>query len=834
MMDKKIKFFITVLPLLTLPVLSTWANDDDGADTFTCSDSTNVMDCIEKTKSASEIAAATTVIPVAIQQLSPVGPFSLGVRYDTVLGWIPEISYLQIFYNNGVNLQLDYGSNEKRANITLGHAFANQQFKFTYEYLAQNLPFTFDSGSINQWVNQNAFGAAYRYLLPHQIIHSFDINGYYIHSNNKDLSDVIFYQNNDPYLNQRRIAGGTEETVTAGFSLMPFPALSINLGGGYSHLVYDTQYEDNQDSSTFAYNAGADFLITADTKFSASVVNSAAATDGVIKLSQILPGHFEAAVTGEYSQGQAGQPNSTSVTAVLAYPATPYVLAPDDFLGALKTWIAKPVVHATRVLAIKDQKTTLISINATNPSAQKVMTGEMIQSLSTQSIFNFDPALYDKVTYSLALAPNNNNLTSPQSQLNVDIKPDANSAYSATIYSTGPMPNSAAPNGAQTIYHVIITALGYKNGLSAPVQAQADLELDVNFDKNNEPDWSNTQDKINFDMADTSGAINLSNKITQPTPSQPVRFAFDDPSKYPNWDITQFNGVWFLVRKPDDNGYFDANDISTTPKKITISVQYASDPNTIVVPGQPLDITVNPDAKMSFSWLSHSECQVSNIIANQPVNTQITSLKLYPCTIYKDSLSQVIKVKNDLMSYSISNKNNYPATLAVSSSNADTQLNITGPTSGLNTSYSIGFSVKSKAQGGDAPSATSLSADNVINVGNLLIVTTQIANPQNIYKFKEDPAFITSVVANGLSDEQTYQILSAIPNNPSSTNTMLSPGAITDDASYQAHLNNKTISNYPSAIHSSGGEISLMWWAVDNYPGVASLMITAQPAKNYK
>ena len=194
---------------------------------------------------------------------------SLGVRYDNVLGWIPEASYVQLFYDNGINLQLGYGANEQRANITLGHSFsANEQIKITYEYLTQNLPFDFASGSVNEWVNQNAFGAAYRYLLFDKVLQSIDLNGYYIHANNKDLNDVVFYEGNNADLDLRHIAGGAEETVMAGITLNLFHQILINLGGGYSHLVYDTEYEDNQDTTTLAYHAGLGFLVT-------TVLNSA-------------------------------------------------------------------------------------------------------------------------------------------------------------------------------------------------------------------------------------------------------------------------------------------------------------------------------------------------------------------------------------------------------------------------------------------------------------------------------------------------------------------------------------------------------------------------------
>src|SRR5262249_18311713 len=147
-----------------------------------------------------------------------------------------------------------------------------------------------------------------------RILRSIDVNAYYILANSKNLSEVFFYQNNQAESNLRRIAGGSEQTITTGFSLSPTHNWIFNLGGGYSHIQYDTQYENNHDSSTLAYHVGMDVLITPLTALTTMVDNNAAETNGVVKLSRIFRGHIEGAVTGQYSQGQAGQPNSASIT----------------------------------------------------------------------------------------------------------------------------------------------------------------------------------------------------------------------------------------------------------------------------------------------------------------------------------------------------------------------------------------------------------------------------------------------------------------------------------------------------------------------------------------
>lgn len=822
----KLRFFgsmqIITLSLFATLALPAWAND--GAEPigmFSCAGAINVMDCIEKSPPPAPEPELPEAVPINTQQFGFGGPFSAGVRYDTDLGWIPEISYTQMFFDNGIHVELGYGAKEQRANVTLGHAFhSHQQIKVTYEYLAQNLPFDFASGTVNEWVSQNAFGAAYRYLF-NQALHSIDLNGYYIHANNKNnLADVTFYQNNDAYLNLRRIAGGTEETVTAGITLAPHPQWLIHVGGGYSHLVYDTEYESNQDTTTIAYNAGLDLLITPYTKLSTDVANSAAETDGRFKISQIFPAHIEAAVTGQYSQGQAGQPNSSSITLGLAYPVATYAIAPDDVLGTLKTWIEKPVIRAPRVLAIKDEKITQYAINATNPPAQAVLTGQMIQEIHTQDIFNFDPMIFDQVVYSLAVVNSSNSLY-------LDIKPDGNSPNNAIIYSTQPLPNATAPNGGAVVYHVTITALGYKNGLATPIQSQADLELDVNFNPSNEPKWiTHPAQAIAFDAANPANAINLNQLIEQNagTAADGVKFAFDNPSLYPNWDITTTGGVWYLVRKPDTNNAFDAGDISTTPKNIMISVQYADDPDGVTIPAQPVSVTVNPDAQINFHWVSGDNCLVNNLTAYQPVNDSRNAprlLLLSPCVSYQDGNGHALNVKNDNISYPAAHSNDYPGNISVSGSNTSAQLSVGMPSSGLNTAYGLDLTVKSKAQGNN--NGIALNVDNLISVGNTMVID---ASNQN-HLFQEDSShFITSVVINSLESNHSYTIVSSIP-APSATYTMESPNAITNKSSYDTQKNNNNIVSYPSPIQpGSTGQISIMWWASTGYQTVSSITIT--------
>ncbi len=818
-MDTKvIKMGIVVLFIISLFSFPAYAYDEDAVsqDIYDCSNAVNVMDCIEKTRPNNPKPAPSYV---SLQPEGWAGPVSLAVRYDNQLGWIPEIGFVKLFYGNGMNLLAAYGPNEARANVTLGHAFNPfQQVKITYEYLAQKLPYDFASGDVNQWVSQNAFGAGYRYLLKDRFLRSINVNAYYILANSKNLPEVYYYQNNIAESNLRRIAGGSEQTVTTGFSLAPTHNWIFNLGGGYSHLQYNTHYEDNHENSAMAYHAGMDFLITPLTLISANLDNNAAETDGMVKLSRIFPGHVEAAVTGQYSQGQAGQPNSASITLGFAYPVSIYSLGDNDSLGAFKSWIEKPVIRATRVLAVKDEKVIQFTIDTEDPNPQNLLTGQIIQEIDTQNVFHFDPALYDQVTYTISNNP-----------LNLGLKNDPSSSKNMIVYSTAPISNSATPTGAPVSYTVILTALGYKKELSAPVQAQAKLVFNINFNNGNEPQWSATSSSINFDADSAAhGGINLNN-LTKNNAGEPIKFYFDDPAKYPAWDIIYSGNTAYLVRKASVNNAFNAADINSTSQNLIISAQYADDPEGVTVPGQNIKVTVTADSQIKFKWQSGGNCQdatLKNLMAYQPSDDNThpaVNLALTPCVAYVRSDNKEVPVANDNIVFTLQNTANYPGNISISGENSNSRLSVLMPSaSGLNHSYSIGFAVMSLAQGGYAPVAAELNADGLISVGSQLSITVS-----NSFTFKEGSIFLTSVVIDNLEGGRSYKIASSVP-APSSTYTMLSPGAIESATDYEFYNNAGKIYLYPNVVQPEDGKISVLWYSVSSYPQIMSIVVSQE------
>ncbi len=313
--------FVATVGLISASTLSFADPQDDAA--FTCASAVNVMDCIKQTGTGTVTEANVTSVPINSQALGFTGPLSVGIRYDNYLAWIMDVGYSQEFYNSAAAFKLSAGLNERRANVTLGYSITpKQQIKLTYEYLAQNLPFDYASGTVNQWVNQNALGGSYRYVLDNGIVRAFELYGDYTKASSKDLSDVEMYTDNVlTQINYRRIAGGTQIDTGGSVTLTPFKGTILKVGAGYSSLSFDTKWEDNDASAVLAYNAELSQLLTPKTLVSAGIGTTASGSTYTTKVSQILPWSLEGALIGQYTATTNDIPGSTAVTASLSYPA---------------------------------------------------------------------------------------------------------------------------------------------------------------------------------------------------------------------------------------------------------------------------------------------------------------------------------------------------------------------------------------------------------------------------------------------------------------------------------------------------------------------------------
>ena len=141
--------------------------------------------------------------------------FNFGVYDDTVLGFIADgkvARYIGATERNAVAIEVAGGPNVIRVNSTYGLALTEQQrVKLTYEFLDENLDFSFPDDTVSKWVYQHALGGDYAYLLDNAYIESIGFGGYYTHSSSKDLTQ------------EHRIAGANSGNTHADVSLRLWP-----------------------------------------------------------------------------------------------------------------------------------------------------------------------------------------------------------------------------------------------------------------------------------------------------------------------------------------------------------------------------------------------------------------------------------------------------------------------------------------------------------------------------------------------------------------------------------------------------------------------------------
>lgn len=492
----KVQALIGALILSLSPAVFAQDMQDDAA--FTCASAVNVMDCIKQTEPSAPKASSTSPtdlltsgVPVNTQLLGWSGPLTAGIRYDNYLAWILDVGYAQQFYDTAAAFKLSAGLNELRANTTLGYAITpKQQIKLTYEYLSQNLPFDYASGTVNDWVTQNAFGGAYRYILDNGMVRALEAYGSYTKANSKELSDVEMYTDNIlTQINQRRIAGGTEVSGGGSVTLTPLKNTIVKVGAGYSSVSFDTKWENNESNAVLAYNAELSRLLTPTTMISTGVGNTASSRAHTAKVTQILPWSVEAGIIGQYNVSYTDIPSSMNIGASLSYPAPKtYTNVFAEGVGKLKDWVEKPVLYHSRVLAIAEERLLQVQITTKAIPAASMPVGTTLSPpIQTSDYFFFTPDVFDKINYQILsiTQQGNNNNTFPPSALNLQITPL--DSYNAVLSSAAPVQASAMTPGQ---YIVTLQASGYRQG---QVVSQVDNPANISIGQNtnlNGPTWS--------------------------------------------------------------------------------------------------------------------------------------------------------------------------------------------------------------------------------------------------------------------------------------------------------------------------------------------------------
>lgn len=151
-----------------------------------------------------------------------------------------------------------------RFGATAGFIFEeNNLFKISAERLSEVLPFTFDSGDINERDAQNAVGARYEYAINGNFWQNVDLGGYYAKAGNKDLNPIFMTLNGVDSINYRRIAGGTSTGFDLSSDFNATKTTEINGSVFFDEVKYHAMYnaDDSADRSGFGLGIGLNQLI---------------------------------------------------------------------------------------------------------------------------------------------------------------------------------------------------------------------------------------------------------------------------------------------------------------------------------------------------------------------------------------------------------------------------------------------------------------------------------------------------------------------------------------------------------------------------------------------
>jgi hypothetical protein len=491
LLNSKVIFSLLLAGALVAEPFAIYADANiNGADdaAFTCSSAINVMDCINQTQNPAvqqqSVGNLKTAIPVSNQTFGFSGPVSFNVRYDQDLSWILDAGYAQSFGNRAaIALKASAGQNELRGNGTIGFAISpKQQIKITYEYLTQNLPFDYAAGTVNEWVSQNAYGAAYRYMVGNNILQGIELSGSYTQANSKELSDIDLHDADGNFsgIDQRRIAGGQQKNGLASVILTPFKNTILKVGAGYSASSFDTKWSSDQAQSTVAYAVEATHLLTPKTLISTSVNNTSTNRAHTVKISRILPGNIEGNITGQYNVSHVdGIDSNANITAGLSYPAPKtYSNMFAGGIGDLKSWVQQPVIYNARVLAIAEEKILKagISLKGAIPNSPMPVNDsfEQLYTIKTDDYFSYDKQVYSSMIYKITTYQ-----ADGKTPADLKLQMSPLDSYNFQITSSAPMPLNMLTSGATTKYFAVITAEGQRNGQTVTTVNSTPFEVDV-------------------------------------------------------------------------------------------------------------------------------------------------------------------------------------------------------------------------------------------------------------------------------------------------------------------------------------------------------------------
>lgn len=382
--------------------------------------------------------ATNNSISASSSSLGIVGPLSFIANYSAHLGTSVTAKWTQgLGQYTAMALDAEYGRQQQRINGTFGVLLGRgNMLKVTGEYLRQKLDFDFDSGTISQWIGQQAYGAMYTYVLPHNSIFLAGITAdvSYSMASSKNLATKYFYDTGGhAYANFRRIAGGVDEHAELGVNLLHQVWTSVNLALNYDVVKYATKYNVT-DNNTRGFGAvlGLQQLLSRYTKLKANLDYNKAYKDYKIELDQLLPfsgNQLQLSLAGEHlitaGSGNFSRDNRIQLGAAYSFgthgKTEGYNLGTSiDSHTNLVNWTQTPAVYMPQVLAIADQKTVAlpyfnlndVSYEEGDPVNLNLSTeihagsNQTLTNVTMSSVIDSLHLLFDKTTQTIKLLGN--------------------------------------------------------------------------------------------------------------------------------------------------------------------------------------------------------------------------------------------------------------------------------------------------------------------------------------------------------------------------------------------------------------------------------------------
>ena len=357
-----------------------------------------------------------------------------------------------------------------------------------------------------------------------------------------------------------------------------------------------------------AYKAELSHLLSNTLKLSTSVISTASGREHTIEISHILPKKVELGLKGQYVSGQAGMPNTKNLTLNVSYPAPKaYSLGGfTDTAQELKNWIDKPVIYATRVLAIKDEMVMSYRLDAQNWPDQTLNLDEPEQKITplvTTDTFKFDdPSLQLSFSAVITSYPSGQEPPTLES-LNLELV--STGPNQATLRSKDSIPPTTLPTTDQP-YVITVTGTGTRPGLATPLVATATFKL---YLSKGGPTWVTPGGPLQFDA---TPAIHDANPDSHSYDGVPLVLDIDGAQIPANlltfdfgsskstaasayWTFQKYNSgsteTWYLMRNTDSNGKLNAADVGSEVP-LTVCAHYNG--SSTCIPGS-LKIEVLPD-----------------------------------------------------------------------------------------------------------------------------------------------------------------------------------------------------------------------------------------------